>query len=43
MRQLWETPGGVHPPENKVQSLKLGIGYLTIPSEADFAACSTYR
>ena len=28
MRQLWETPGGVHPPENKVQSLKLGIGHL---------------
>ena len=33
MRQLWETPGGVHPPENKVQSLKLGIGYLTIPQK----------
>lgn len=33
MRQLWETPGGVHPPENKVQSLKLGIGHLTIPQK----------
>ena len=33
MRQLWETPGGVHPPENKVQSLKLGNGTLNNPQK----------
>ena len=31
MRQTWVTPGGVHPPENKLQSLKQPIGQLPIP------------
>ena len=29
--KTWVTPGGVHPPENKHQSLTLPIGTLPIP------------
>ncbi len=31
MRQTWEMPGGVHPPENKTQSLQYCIGTLPLP------------
>jgi len=31
MRKTWLTPGGVHPPENKQQSLTQPIGELPIP------------
>ncbi|MGB2242306.1 MAG: electron transport complex subunit RsxC [Porticoccaceae bacterium] len=33
MRQTWVTPGGVHPPENKDQSLTQPIGSLPIPEK----------
>ena len=33
MRQTWVTPGGVHPPENKHQSLTQPIGTLPIPEK----------
>jgi len=33
MRQLWDIPGGVHPPENKIQSLSQNIGTLPIPEK----------
>ena len=33
MRQTWVTPGGVHPPENKLQSLTQPIGSLPIPEK----------
>lgn len=33
MRQTWVTPGGVHPPENKDQSLTQPIGVLPIPEK----------
>jgi electron transport complex protein RnfC len=33
MRQTWVTPGGVHPPENKIQSLTQPIGSLPIPEK----------
>jgi len=33
MRQTWVTPGGVHPPENKEQSLTQPIGSLPIPEK----------
>ena len=31
MSRTWETPGGVHPPENKSQSMTQSIGHLPIP------------
>src|SRR5690606_3784793 len=30
-RKIWSIPGGIHPPENKTQSLGQGIGTLPIP------------
>ena len=33
MNKTWVTPGGVHPPENKHQSLTQGIGQLPIPEK----------
>lgn len=30
---LWELPGGIHPVENKTQSLQLPIGYLPLPPQ----------
>ena len=33
MSKTWETPGGIHPPENKHQSLTLPIGELPIPEK----------
>jgi len=30
-RQIWDIPGGVHPPENKTQSLHESIGSLPMP------------
>lgn len=30
--KTWETPGGVHPPENKSQSMQLPLAELSIPS-----------
>ena len=33
MRQTWVTPGGVHPPENKHQSVTQPIGSLPIPEK----------
>jgi electron transport complex protein RnfC len=33
MTKTWVTPGGVHPPENKYQSLTLPIGALPIPEK----------
>jgi electron transport complex protein RnfC len=33
MTKTWVTPGGVHPPENKHQSLTLPIGALPIPEK----------
>lgn len=32
-RQIWPTPGGVHPPEHKAQSLQLPLAELDIPAE----------
>lgn len=31
--KLWELPGGVHPPENKTQSMQLPLGNLPIPPQ----------
>ena len=31
--KTWVTPGGVHPPENKHQSLTLPIGTLPLPEK----------
>jgi Na+-translocating ferredoxin:NAD+ oxidoreductase RnfC subunit len=31
MRHLWETPGGVHPPDNKAQSQTMSIGQVPLP------------
>lgn len=31
--QLWEIPGGIHPPENKTQSTQLPLGKLPIPAQ----------
>lgn len=33
MRKIWEIPGGIHPPENKIQSLQLDIGTVPLPSQ----------
>ncbi|MEJ6773031.1 MAG: electron transport complex subunit RsxC [Porticoccaceae bacterium] len=33
MRSTWVTPGGVHPPENKHQSVTMPIGSLPIPEK----------
>ena len=33
MSRTWVTPGGVHPPENKHQSVTLPIGQLPIPEK----------
>ena len=32
MSRIWETPGGVHPPENKQQSMAHNIGHLPLPA-----------
>ena len=31
MRKIWDIPGGIHPPENKTQSLGQGIATLPLP------------
>jgi Na+-translocating ferredoxin:NAD+ oxidoreductase subunit C len=31
--KLWELPGGIHPPENKQQSMHLPLGQLPIPPQ----------
>ncbi|MAT51740.1 MAG: electron transport complex subunit RsxC [Porticoccaceae bacterium] len=31
MRKIWDIPGGIHPPENKHQSLTDGIGTIAMP------------
>lgn len=31
--KLWELPGGIHPPENKQQSLQLPLGKLPVPPQ----------
>jgi electron transport complex protein RnfC len=33
MRKLWTIPGGIHPPENKHQSVHLPIGTIPLPRE----------
>ena len=33
MRKIWEVPGGIHPPENKAQSLQLPIAKATLADE----------
>ena len=33
MRKIWDIPGGVHPPENKQQSLGEEIGQLPLPDK----------
>ena len=33
MRKIWEVPGGIHPPENKAQSLQLPIAEATLADE----------
>lgn len=33
MSKTWQTPGGIHPPENKHQSLTMPIGELPIPEK----------
>lgn len=33
MRRIWDTPGGVNPPDNKAQSLTSGIGQLPLPEK----------
>ena len=34
--KVWDIPGGIHPPENKEQSLQLPIGEISLPSEMVF-------
>jgi len=34
--KTWETPGGVHPPENKSQSMQLPLADWTVPEELIF-------
>lgn len=31
--KVWEIPGGIHPPENKTQSMQLPLGNLPIPPQ----------
>ncbi|HOY24756.1 MAG TPA: electron transport complex subunit RsxC, partial [Cellvibrio sp.] len=31
--KVWEIPGGIHPPENKTQSMQLQLGSLPIPPQ----------
>lgn len=31
--KIWEIPGGIHPPENKAQSMQLPLGNLPIPPQ----------
>lgn len=33
MRKIWDIPGGVHPPENKIQSTTSDIADLPLPAE----------
>lgn len=33
MRQIWDIPGGVHPPENKHQSLRAPLGTIALAPE----------
>ena len=34
--KVWNLPGGVHPPENKEQSMQLPLGEVSLPSEMVF-------
>ncbi|MFT6791129.1 MAG: electron transport complex protein RnfC [Cellvibrionaceae bacterium] len=36
LAKIWNTPGGVHPPENKSQSMRLPLADITIPEELIF-------
>ncbi len=36
MTQIWSTPGGVHPPENKSQSMQRPLGEVSLPTEMIF-------
>ncbi|GAB3095193.1 electron transport complex subunit RsxC [Aestuariicella hydrocarbonica] len=36
MRKIWSIPGGIHPEENKSQSLQLPLGEVALPSELIF-------
>ena len=31
--KVWSTPGGVHPPENKIQSMREPLGEVSLPAE----------
>ncbi|MBB3167586.1 electron transport complex subunit RsxC [Simiduia aestuariiviva] len=33
MTQIWNIPGGIHPPENKQQSLRAPLGHIDLPAE----------
>lgn len=33
MNKVWSIPGGVHPPENKKQSLQLPLGQVSLPKQ----------
>ena len=33
MRRIWNAPGGIHPPDNKTQSLISDIGHLPLPEK----------
>ncbi|MEC8428323.1 MAG: electron transport complex subunit RsxC, partial [Pseudomonadota bacterium] len=33
MSRIWSLPGGVHPAENKMQSLQMPLGEIPLPSE----------
>ena len=32
-RKIWDIPGGIHPPENKQQSLQLPLGHTPLAEE----------
>ncbi len=36
MTKIWSIPGGIHPPENKAQSLQLPLGEVSLPEEMIF-------
>jgi len=36
MRRIWDIPGGVHPPENKQQSMQQPLGNVPLPQELVF-------
>lgn len=33
MRKIWDIPGGIHPPENKIQSTQSAIATIPLPEE----------